>query len=132
MKTISVMQPWASLISLSMKRYETRSWYTNYRGPLAIHASKSFPRWAQDLCMEDPFREALKSEWIELLPTGAIIATCRLVRCVSTFSLIGEISEQEMAFGDFTPGRYAWELVDVLPIGPIPAKGSLGLWEWKS
>lgn len=34
-------------------------------------------------------------------------------------------------FGDFTPGRYGWELVDVEPVTPpVPAKGRQGWWEW--
>jgi hypothetical protein len=41
-----------------------------------------------------------------------------------------EITPRERAFGDYTPGRYAWLLKDVrhLP-APMAAKGKLGLWE---
>lgn len=35
----------------------------------------------------------------------------------------------QLPYGDFTPGRWAWLLADVQPIGPIPAKGRQGLWE---
>ena len=37
-----------------------------------------------------------------------------------------------MALGDWTPGRYAWELrnIKLLP-EPIPAKGQQGLWNWE-
>ena len=39
---------------------------------------------------------------------------------------------QELAFGNYTPGRYAWILEGVKPLAdPIPAKGALSLWEWK-
>lgn len=38
MKAITLMQPWATLVAIGAKRLETRSWSTNYRGPLAIHA----------------------------------------------------------------------------------------------
>src|SRR3972149_12240119 len=40
MKAISLWQPWASLIAVGAKKYETRSWDTPYRGPLVICASK--------------------------------------------------------------------------------------------
>ena len=33
MKAVTVRQPWATLIALGMKRFETRSWQTKYRGP---------------------------------------------------------------------------------------------------
>lgn len=40
MKALTLCQPWASLIAWGEKQYETRSWSTDYRGLLAIHASK--------------------------------------------------------------------------------------------
>lgn len=39
MKALSVKQPFAALIAAGIKKYETRSWATKYRGPLLIHAS---------------------------------------------------------------------------------------------
>ncbi|MFL0196977.1 ASCH domain-containing protein [Clostridium sp. WILCCON 0269] len=41
MKTLTLIQPWASLIALGEKKIETRSWRTNYHGELFIHAGKS-------------------------------------------------------------------------------------------
>ena len=35
----------------------------------------------------------------------------------------------QLPYGDFSPGRYAWLLDNVRPIDPVPAKGRLGLWE---
>lgn len=40
MKALSLWQPWASLWACGAKKYETRSWATKYRGPIAIHAGK--------------------------------------------------------------------------------------------
>lgn len=40
MKIITIWQPWATLIALGIKKFETRSWSTEYTGPLAIHAAK--------------------------------------------------------------------------------------------
>ena len=42
-KAITIRQPWAGLIAVGEKIYETRSWPTKYRGPIAIHAGKSSP-----------------------------------------------------------------------------------------
>ena len=44
MKAISIHQPWASLIALGEKHYETRNWKPQHRGPIIIHASKSFSK----------------------------------------------------------------------------------------
>ena len=40
MKAISLWNPWAALIRCGAKTIETRSWSTQYRGQLAIHAAK--------------------------------------------------------------------------------------------
>ena len=39
MRVLSIKEPFASLICLGKKRIETRSFKTNYRGKLYIHAS---------------------------------------------------------------------------------------------
>ena len=39
MKVLSLREPWATLIKDKKKFIETRSWKTNYRGELYIHAS---------------------------------------------------------------------------------------------
>jgi hypothetical protein len=39
------------------------------------------------------------------------------------------LDEQERIFGDWTPGRYAWELANVKPLSaPIPCAGRQRLW----
>lgn len=136
MKAITIHQPWASLIAHGHKRYETRSWRTHYRGPIAIHASQRTDRQAVlDVAREYPhiWRE------ISPLPKGCIVAVADLVDCLKSvdtwtdgYELEGRhlIYAPEYEFGDFTPGRYAWELSNVRLIEPIPAKGRQGLWNW--
>jgi len=139
-KALTLTQPWATLVAIGAKRYETRSWGTDYRGPLAIHAAKGFPMWARALCDELPFQVVLSGAgyYWHTLPVGKVLACCQLVAC-SKIAFGNDplwpsgrsLSENERAFGDWTPGRYAWELADVvLLLEPIPAKGALGLWEW--
>lgn len=43
---------------------------------------------------------------------------------------VHDITDQ-LPYGDFTPGRWAWQLVDVEPCDPIPAKGKQGVWRWE-
>ncbi len=59
MKCLSLRQPWATLLLLGEKRHETRPWRTEYRGPLVIRASVSFPPAAHALCQMEPFGSAL-------------------------------------------------------------------------
>ena len=47
MKALTIRQPYASLIATGAKTIETRSWSTQYRGPIAIHAGKSPRTWRE-------------------------------------------------------------------------------------
>ena len=38
MKALSIRQPWAELIVAGLKDIENRTWRTDYRGPVLIHA----------------------------------------------------------------------------------------------
>lgn len=142
MKALSLIQPWANLIALGEKRIETRSWSTPYRGPLAIHASKSIPREVREMASEEPqFLDAFERHNVTLgdLPCGVVVATAVLTHCVhvdrdtrNRIGQSGKYPEDEVLFGDYTPGRFAWVLSDIRPLAePVPARGSLGLWEWE-
>jgi len=146
LKAISTLQPHATLIAVGAKRIETRSWSTKYRGPLAIHASKKLTDEQQSLCIKEPFYSTLSQAGYRIrrsvvtydkiyadLPTGAILATCNLVDCIKmTPEFIKTIQRPELDFGEYAVGRFAWILEDVKLLDvPIPAKGTLSLWETK-
>ena len=146
MKVLSLIQPWASLIYFNEKRIETRSWKTNYRGELYIHASKNTPAFAKRIFHTSWFRKVLMShgvEYIEQLPLGQIIAKCNLVDCkqivlespmLRTAKLQDQvtISGNEYLFGDYTPCRYAWILEDIQPLDKfISASGKLNIWNFE-
>jgi len=136
-KALTLHQPWASLMAWGFKRWETRSWATGYRGPLAIHAAKTIPAYAQEAALELPFFEVFEKTGASLatLPLGRVLAVCRLVNCRQISShqvpkdLEGDIGREE-PFGDFSIGRYAWITEDVRIFEPIPARGAQGLWSW--
>ncbi|MNW41809.1 ASCH domain protein [compost metagenome] len=148
MKAITIIQPWATLIAINAKQHETRSWKTNYRGELAIHAAKKIDI---DACEREPIKSILAEHGykVDNLPTGAVVAIATLSDCQSS---IGEkyqlregvwedgyylsdetfIGYPEYELGDFTPGRFAWELSNVQQLAePIPAKGQQGFWNWE-
>lgn len=111
MKTLTVRQPWASLIAAGLKDVENRTWRTNYRGLLAIHAGSGTDRHALDTyghLLDNP----------DQLPHGAIIAVATLTDCVQDH-------ESPWAI----PGQWHWLLADPRPLRPFHAKGRLGLWE---
>lgn len=152
MKAITLTQPWATLVAIGAKRIETRSWATKYRGPLAIHAAKTFGVWGESgikqLLNQYPnFGKALDRDgWtIGTLPRSCMVATCTLVDCIQItnkrevygyvvsmgYNVVIPPDQPELDFGDYTPGRFAWLLADIKPL-PIAysARGALGLWEW--
>jgi len=141
MKTITIKQPWATLIALGEKKFETRSWQTKHRGPLAIHAGKQIDK---ESCDYLPIKQALHKHGIESykdLPTAVVLAVVDLIDCHKVPNEISpagvefekKLEGDEVYFGDFDEGRYAWELANlqVLP-EPMPAKGQLSLWEWNN
>lgn len=74
MKAVSLWNPWAAAIAAGIKKIETRSWTTSYRGPLAIHAAKrkmTPDEWA--LCGRFPSLGNISDTY------GCVVATCTLV-----------------------------------------------------
>ncbi len=149
MKAITILQPWASLIACGAKQIETRSWATKYRGEIAIHAGLSSKfvdtvDWNKKV-FSDPFLTALKPYHFYRndgslsgmkLEYGKVIAIADLVDCVEmTASRIAMwkkvYGDNEIIFGDFQLGRYAWILANVRAVEPVPAKGMQRLWEWE-
>ena len=126
MKVLSIKEPFATLIKDGVKIYETRSWRTNYRGEIYIHASLSLSKSER----VESANKYLKSE----IKPGFILCKCELVDCIPmTDEFIKYINEEtsEYDYGLYSEGRYAWKLkvVEVLD-EPIPAKGKLGIWNY--
>ena len=48
MKTITIKQPFATLIAEGYKEYEFRTWKSSYRGDILIHAGKSIDKKAME------------------------------------------------------------------------------------
>lgn len=126
MKVISIKEPFATLIKDKVKTYETRSWKTNYRGEIYIHASMLLSK-SENV---ETANKYLKSE----INPGYILCRCELIDCIPmTKEFIDYIYSQtnESNYGRYEEGRYAWELkvLEVLQ-NPISAKGKLGIWNY--
>lgn len=134
MKALTVLQPWAQLLVLGEKRYETRSWSTGYRGPLLIHAGRRFIEHVRELCATEPFYSALQKHGVNInyMTKGAILGQAELVDCIPSDQLRFEGKDPEEAFGDFRVGRYAWRIENPQAFPePIPYQGKLGLFDVK-
>lgn len=124
-KAISLHQPWATFITMGLKKYETRSWYTSYRGPLLICAAKKVStsqkfihnylinKYQQLLTQTDNY-----IEWDDL-PFGCAVALVDLTACIKMLpQFINQKPETEIDTGDWKPGRFAWQLDIIRPIVP--------------
>ncbi len=134
--TLSLLQPWASLVVMGLKKIETRSWRTPYRGPLLIHASLG--KKGRILATEPPFSKFIRD--FDSLPFGAIIGQVELEDILPVEQLfyskakLDVLTLEERAFGDYTQGcRYAWMFAEAIQYDdPIPVKGGLGLWKYNA
>lgn len=130
MNVISLTEPYATLIKNGIKNIETRSWKTNYRGKLYIHASST------KISKKDKENKELMSLVKDaLFDFGRIICECELTDCIyMTEDYIQNIKKnhyQEYLCGIYEVGRYAWVLKNIKPLSrPIIAKGNLNIWHY--
>lgn len=133
MKAISLLQPWASLVVMGIKTIETRNWGTGYRGPILIHASQG--KAGSLFACEPPFKNYIPD--FKRLPYGAIIGRATISDVIRMENidlpeeLINRLTMEERAFGDYSHGRFAWLLETPEQfVNPIPARGTLSIWEY--
>lgn len=125
MKAITIKQPWASLIATGLKDIENRSWKTNYRGRVLIHAAASpVKEGLAALNNKQLFDLMQRENWeteFENLPNGAIVGSVEIVDCVQNHP---SKWAQE--------GFWHWVLANpVLFPEPITGvKGKLSFWEY--
>jgi hypothetical protein len=114
MLCLSVRQPWAWAITSGAKKVENRSWPTDFRGLLLIHAAAS----TADLGCRLPGR--LKA------PAGLVLGA--LVGAV-VLADVARFDAADFAGDEWAQGPWCWALADPRPFAePVACKGRLGLW----
>lgn len=144
MKCLSLWQPWASLLVAGRKLCETRGWPLHHRGPLLIHAAKKMDADIRLVCMSEPFKTVLAELDLTAgtLPLGAVVGRVDVVECYPTEAVeltaadvralgqVLEITRAEEAFGDFSPGRFAFLCRNPVRFDkPVPVAGRQGLFD---
>ena len=121
MKALSIRQPWAWLIVNGYKDIENRSWATNFRGKVYIHAGKHFDDnalfWLMDRGLV-PIKELTLGSGE--IPRGGIIGEVDIVDCVTSST------------SPWFVGPYGFVLADPVKYESlIPCEGGLRFFEPK-
>lgn len=127
MKVITVKQPYASLIAEGIKEYEFRTWKTNFRGKILIHAGKSVDKKALEKF----------SKYNLDYKTGCIIAVAEITDCIkiddrarNTLKKLNSLVYSN-AINNKEWNGFGFKLENVKKINPIPINGKLSLWEYE-
>ncbi len=125
MKALTIKEPWATLIIEGYKEYEFRSWKTNYRGKILIHAGKS---------LEKNQVKKFKEYNLEY-SCGEIIGEADLVDCIKvTDEFDNELKKKNsLVYGDSGHVQnYGWKLENIKKYDKkIKVNGKLGLWNYE-
>lgn len=115
MKAISLKPPWPYAVFYLGKDIENRGWYTRYRGPILIHASKTWDQKGYDF-ISDRMDEHVPSQGMHAF--GAMVGIADLVGCVSSH-------DSRWFFGD-----YGFVLENAVEFKqPIYYRGQLGIFD---
>ena len=119
MRCLTLWEPWATAIAVGLKQYETRSWGTRYRGPLAIHAGRTID---QEVLAH---AKTIYPDFPDPMP-GAILCVVRLNDCRR---MTEPPNTDETFWGDFGSGRWGWQLDNIVRLKqPLQVIGHQGLW----
>jgi hypothetical protein len=140
-KSVTLHQPWATLIAAGLKQYETRSSkisWRNYSGDLLIHVGVQKMTESGWELLED--LEGLGYDVPLDYPLGAFVAVARMSGSLTMCDrpTMGReidmscVSPLEKMVGYWLLARLAIPLLDVQVINPILAKGKQGLWTPKA
>ena len=115
MKAISIRQPWAALIVAGIKDIENRSWPTQFRGKVLIHAAQKIDKAGIEMMkkmgLQKPFIDSL------LQYTGGVIGEAEIVDCV------------KKSDSGWWEGPYGFVLKNAKVLKFKPMKGKLGIFE---
>lgn len=123
-KALTIREPWASLIVNGYKEYEFRSWKTNYRGKILIHAG---------IGSDKEYLDRFKEYDLEY-GKGEIIGEAELVDCIKVSDEFQKVlnNKNRLVYGSNNyDQKYAWKLINIKKYDKrIPVKGKLSLWEY--
>jgi hypothetical protein len=118
-KALTIRQPWAELILRGRKPFELRSWRTNYRGPLVIHAAANVDSYQARRLGLNP----------ENFITSAFVGVAVLSDVRPYTRADARLLKKKRAGLGWFPGNFSWVLKKPRRISPVTAKGQLSLFK---
>lgn len=126
-KALSLKQPYAWLIANGYLLVDDRTWGTQYRGPILIHASKG---------IYEAYYNYIKNNTdvpipsIDKLGFGGVVGIANLVLCCRPGELPAGISRQQRAhFGGVHQDYFGFLFEQATPLALMPCPGKLGIFE---
>jgi hypothetical protein len=129
MRVLSLWEPWATLMALRLKKFETRDW-AGSRGVTAVHAAKKKFNPAD---YGPAFIEQLKVDGVDLkaLAYGCVVCIVDFTRFYRTEVIRARLDRRELCYGNYADGRKAWESEFIRKFDdPIPLVGHQGFFGW--
>lgn len=122
---LSIRQPWAHSIIYKGKTVENRSWSTQFRGRVCIHAAKGMTNaeWQDGLetyrANNPSIDDDIAFPWKVDLKRGGIVGTVEIIDVVT-------FMDSPWFFGP-----YGFVLSNPQPVDFIPVKGALKFFDWR-
>lgn len=125
MKVITLKQPWATLVAECYKKYEFRTWKTNYRGEIYIHAGKGIDT--------DGMKRVKKLNLT--YPQSKILVKVTISDCIKITEDIKKeiIKENPLIYGNKIDSfGYACKIDNVIKLNNDEiVLGKLGIWNYQ-
>jgi hypothetical protein len=126
-KALSFKQPYAWLIANGYLLVDDRTWGTQYRGPILIHASKGI---YQEYYSYIKLNTDVPIPAIDLLGFGGVVGIASLVHCSRPGELPEGISRQQRAhFCGIHQDYFGFLFEQAMPLTLMPCAGKLGIFE---
>lgn len=140
MKTLTVKNPWALLIALGVKDIENRTWKTNYRGRIFIHASSKEAIGLFRELLPKKYWDSLfgdQKDWLKKTSSetvSEIIGSVEIVDCVQNHeSIWAENNKGVPEDGEIIKPIWNWVLKNPrleLDYKGLKVRGAQSLWEF--
>lgn len=114
MRALTIRQPWAWLITAGYKDIENRSWPTQTRGLVVVHAASALAPHYAEVCARIARQFGIVVP--ESLPRGGVVGLMEIDACA------------DHSASPWFVGPYGFHIADACALAFVPCAGKLGFW----